>query len=368
LEPSVLPSLMPSLRPTLMPTLTPSLMPSAMPSSEPSLMPSLMPSAMPSQSPTFHKCFMSLKERRIRMIEILETVSDPVTLHMPNTPQNLALEWIIEQDTYCVCPQDFKFVQRYVLAVFYFSTGGGTWNECNAPSNYSDPTEIAHANTNCSILGDGHDVLNAVTFQGTDAWLTPSYECNWGGLACRNSTLCLDRIEFETDGLSGTLPFELQNLTELHYLIVEEGTTSGTIPSAFGTFPELIILDLNFNNLTGSIPEDIYNLPLLFQLDLNDNFLSGTISSAIGNLENLQFLQLEVNKFTGTIPETLGNIPNLIVLEVFGNELNGTMPDGICQNRNTQSGFIGRLTADCDPDDVPRVDCPVPECCTACPF
>eukprot|EP00957_Ditylum_brightwellii_P198811 15153952-Ditylum_brightwellii.AAC.1 len=76
-------------------------MPSAMPSSEPSLMPSLMPSAMPSQSPTFHKCFMSLKERRIRMIEILETVSDPVTLHMPNTPQNLALEWIIEQDTYC---------------------------------------------------------------------------------------------------------------------------------------------------------------------------------------------------------------------------------------------------------------------------
>jgi len=297
------------------------------------------------------------------MIEELKTVSDPNTLLTPNTPQNMALKWIIEDDTYCVCPQDPKFVQRYILALFYFSTGGGTWNECNAPSNYSDPTEIALANANCTILGDGPDVTNSLTFQGTDAWLTPSYECYWGGLACRESTLCLDRIEFENDGLSGTLPFELQNLTDLHYLIVEEGTTSGTIPSEYGTFPELIILDLNFNNLTGSIPEDIYNLPFLTQLDLNDNFLNGTISSAIGNLEGLQLVQLQVNKFTGTIPETIGNIRNIFVLEVFDNQLNGTMPNIICQSQNiNRSSF--RLTADCGPEDNPRVEC---DCCTDCP-
>jgi len=319
--------------------------------------------------PTFELCEMSREERRNRIIETLKTVSDPIELLTSETPQNKALVWLLEQDTFNSCPQDPKFVQRYIMAVFYFSTGGGhTWNECNAPSNFSDPLVIAQANNACTVIGDGPDPFGVPITQGTDAWLSPSYECEWGGLACSTDTLCMDRIEFETDGLSGTLPFELQNLTELRYLIVEEGNTAGTIPPEYGDLSELIILDLNFNQLTGPIPESIYGLPTLFQLDLNDNALTGTISTSIGNLQFLQFVQIEVNQLTGTIPESIGNLRYLRVLELFGNQLSGSMPVEVCQNRDTASGLIDKLTVDCDSSDNPRVECSVPDCCTDCPF
>jgi len=82
------------------------------------------------------------------------------------------------------------------MAVFYFSTDGGTWNECNAASDVCDPLEVAKANANCTVLANGIDVFRINVIQGTDSWLSPSSECLWGGLACRNDTLCMDRIEF----------------------------------------------------------------------------------------------------------------------------------------------------------------------------
>jgi len=244
----------------------------------------------------------------------------------------------------------------------------GSWNECNAPSNFSDPINIDQANASCSIFADGFDVFGRPTVIGSDAWLSPSNECFWGGLACSQDTLCVDRIEFENYGLSGTLPVELGNLTGLRYLIVEEGTTNGTIPSEYGLLSDLVIIDLNFNELTGSIPESIYDLPILFQLDLNDNFLTGTISQSIGNLQFLQLLQLQVNQLTGTIPESMGQLTYLGVLELFGNQLQGSMPPSVCQRRDINNGMLDKLTADCDLDDIPFVNCSVPDCCTDCPF
>jgi len=254
------------------------------------------------------------------------------------------------------------------MAVFYFSTGGGSWNECNAPSNFSDPITIDQANASCSLIADGRDLFNLPTVLGSDAWLSPSNECFWGGLACINDTLCMDRIEFENNTLSGTLPVELGNLTGLRYLLVEEGFTNGAIPSEYGLLSDLIILDLNFNNLTGSIPESIYGLTKLFQLDLNDNSLNGTISQSIDNLIFLQLLQLQANQFTGTIPESMGQLDILGVLELFSNQLEGSMPPSVCQQRGINRFNLTTLTADCNPNDVHFVNCSVPDCCTACPF
>jgi len=256
-------------------------------------------------------------------------------------------------------------VQRYIMAVFYYSTGGGDWNECNAPSNFTDLDDIAQANANCTIIGDGPDPFNAPMFQGTDAWLTPSYECFWGGLACLDDTICMDRIEFEDDGLGGTLPSELKNLTNLRYLIVEEGTTNGTIPPEIGELSGLIILDLNFNSLSGSIPNSIYGLQTLFQLDLNDNFLTGTIASEIGQIQFLQFLQLQANQFTGTIPEPIGLLRFLRTIELFANDLTGFMPTNVCANRDINGGSITKLTVDCI-GSSPEVECSSPGCCTEC--
>lgn len=102
-------------------------------------------------------------------------MSNPEDFDEPGTPQNLALEWILNEDTAYLCPQDESLVQRYVLAVFYYSTRGDRWRECSAPKDFSDPVSIALANAACTIQVEGGD---------SDAWLTPSAECAWGGLAC----------------------------------------------------------------------------------------------------------------------------------------------------------------------------------------
>ncbi|XP_058216178.1 LRR receptor kinase BAK1-like [Rhododendron vialii] len=49
-------------------------------------------------------------------------------------------------------------------------------------------------------------------------------------------------------------------------------------------------LDLNTNNISGQVPEELGNLTNLVSLDLYLNNLSGPIPKTLGNLQNLHFL------------------------------------------------------------------------------
>ena len=64
-------------------------------------------------------------------------------------------------------------------------------------------------------------------------------------------------------------------------------------------------LDLSNNQLTGSIPSEIGNLTNLTLLYLYENQLTGSIPSEIGNLTNLTYLKLSSNQLTGEIPESI---------------------------------------------------------------
>ena len=171
------------------------------------------------------------------------------------------------------------------------------------------------------------------------------------------ATASIDRLEFEGNGLAGTLPSELGHLSELKFLYAEQGAIGGTIPAELGRLSKLLVLDLDYNYLTGeAIPSSLYNLWSLAQLDLNDNLLTGTIGSAIGDFKNLKFLQIGKNPITGTIPEELGNL-NLVIGGFENTLLTGTMPLSLCDNESP-----GQLVADCA-GESPRVEC---DCCTKC--
>ena len=64
-------------------------------------------------------------------------------------------------------------------------------------------------------------------------------------------------------------------------------------------------LDLGYNQLTGPIPPEIGNLTNLRYLYLDDNELTGSIPSEIGNLTNLTNLTIYNNQLTGLIPESI---------------------------------------------------------------
>ena len=156
------------------PTANPTPVPTGLPSSRPTESPTATPSVEPSSRPT-QTCNLSEEGRTALISSFLRVISDPVEIDDPLSPQHFAFDWIISQDAAMLCPQDPNLIQRYVLAVFYYSTRGDRWSQCSSPVAYDDEDAVQEANLACNIRTSGGD---------SDAWLSPSSECKWGGLAC----------------------------------------------------------------------------------------------------------------------------------------------------------------------------------------
>ncbi len=87
-------------------------------------------------------------------------------------------------------------------------------------------------------------------------------------------------------------------------------------------------LRLVSNQLSGAIPSQLGNLSNLTRLSLWYNQLSGKIPSQLGNLSNLQYLYLHSNQLSGAIPSQLLNLSNLRALFLSSNQLTGCIPAG----------------------------------------
>ena len=105
---------------------------------------------------------------------------------------------------------------------------------------------------------------------------------------------------------------------------------TGEIPPEIGNLTNLTKLWLYSNELTGEIPPEIGNLTNLIEFYLWENQLTGEIPPEIGNLINLDGIDLHSNQFTGEIPPTVGNLTNLTYLNFSLNELTGEIPESIC--------------------------------------
>jgi len=113
---------------------------------------------------------------------------------------------------------------------------------------------------------------------------------------------------WEHDNLTGSIPDNIDNLSNLNYLSIQGTNMSGSIPTSVG----------NFTNLTQ-------------HFRLHNNNFSGSIPAEIGNLIGLQGdIRLEGNNFTGEIPSELGNLINLGYLNLTSNQLSGEIPASLC--------------------------------------
>jgi len=317
-------------------------------------------------------CNLDRATRETELTYLAQNISGTGPFTDPGSVQSRALSWLIDDVAY-PCPQDSKTVQRYVLAVFYYGTGGGNWDECSAPEDSADPESVEEANNACNKEAEDQGRTG-----DTDAWLGPSSECTWGGILCfsegSNSSKsgCLEVISIDDNNLVGTLPFELQELSELRIFHAEGeedriGGLTGKLPPQLGNLKDLEEFDVNYNQLTGPIPDSFFGgLVKLRELDLNDNEFTGPISDQIRNLKELQLLQLHVNFFEGNITPALGELKKLVLLSVDTNRFKGSMPLEICENRVPNNGTLASLTADCADDTYEfYVSCPQ-GCCTFC--
>ena len=84
-------------------------------------------------------------------------------------------------------------------------------------------------------------------------------------------------------------------------------------------------LGLDFNNLTGSIPAEFGNLTNLEGFAMRGNNLTGSIPTTIGSLTNLIIFYLSNNQLTGRIPSEIGRLTSLGVLSLGNNQLSGSI-------------------------------------------
>lgn len=149
----------------------------------------------------------------------------------------------------------------------------------------------------------------------------------------------LDRLEWlalASNQLSGSIPSELGKLSELRYLSLRQNQLSGSIPPALGDLGSLVSLDLGSNQFSGEIPRDLARLVNVTRLGLGRNFLSGPVPPELGNLIRLRVLVLEGNQLSGDIPSSLGNLGALESIDLADNQLTGRIPP--------QLGALSRLS------------------------
>jgi len=199
-KPTRKPSRKPTSRPSMFPrSVYPTTKPSRKPSPrKPTLRPTMRkPSMDPTAKPSLVLCNMYPKQRRQEIIYQLSSagvlinatsISNTTATATSSSPQAKALSWLIDYDGLQLCAGDTRIIQRYILTVFYFSTlGDDTWNMCGRFS-------INSCNVNLTVFPN--DPI--VTRYGMFPWLSAVDECLWGGLACKNATGTIDRIEFST--------------------------------------------------------------------------------------------------------------------------------------------------------------------------
>ena len=175
----------------------------------------------------------------------------------------------------------------------------------------------------------------------------------WDECYSITNTTWLGRIN---EGLTGEIPSEIGQLTNLVTLKLQYNELTGSIPPEIGNLTSLVKLDLRYNNLSGSIPTEVWSLTSLKELRIQKNQLSGTIPSAIGNLTELTHLYLYGNQFTGSIPAEIGNLINVWKLHLNNNQFTGLIPETIC---NIDMSFYNPYSFDISGNQLlpPYPDC-----------
>ena len=203
----------------------------------------------------------------------------------------------------------------------------------------ADGVAVADPANNPGLLSDCDTLLTArdtLAGSGSLDWSAGTPIGQWDGVTVSGSPLRVTKLVLVSWRLSGEIPAELGDLTNLLELDLSFNELSGAIPGELGSLTPLWFLssglqslDLSSNQLSGEIPPEFGLLTSLQTLDLSSNELSGEIPTELGSLTLLEALYLSGNQLSGEIPGELGSLTLLEALYLSGNQLSGCIPEGL---------------------------------------
>ena len=120
--------------------------------------------------------------------------------------------------------------------------------------------------TDCAVgqverlaLASLHDLTDGPSWVNRTAWGTDAPPGDWHGLATEGGRVV--EVALPANGLSGSLPAEIANLTELTELDLTDNDLSGAFPGAIAELQELAGLRVSRNaGLEGALPFDLRHL------------------------------------------------------------------------------------------------------------
>ncbi|KAK8308123.1 hypothetical protein V6Z12_D02G035300 [Gossypium hirsutum] len=126
-----------------------------------------------------------------------------------------------------------------------------------------------------------------------------------------------------------TLNFGMDSYHPDSYLeeVIEFTTKNGLFLYEGNILSYMTGIDLSCNNLTGHIPSELGNLSEIYSLNLSHNKLTGVIPSSFAKLHQIESLDLSYNNLSGEIPNQLVELNFLEVFSVAHNNLSGSIPE-----------------------------------------
>ncbi|GAB4832443.1 hypothetical protein Ancab_006463 [Ancistrocladus abbreviatus] len=170
-----------------------------------------------------------------------------------------------------------------------------------------------------------------------------------------------EHFHFSHNQLSGPIPLELfRSEMVLIHVLFDGNQLYGSIPSTLGLVKTLEVLRLDRNYLTGEVPPNLNNLTNVIELHLEHNKLSGPLPDLTGmnslsyvdlsnnsfdeseapewfsTLRSLTTLIMEFGSLEGPIPQDLFAFPQLQQVKLRNNSFNGTLNMGNSTSKRLQ--------------------------------
>jgi RHS repeat-associated protein/uncharacterized repeat protein (TIGR01451 family) len=178
-----------------------------------------------------------------------------------------------------------------------------------APTDFDCATVTQIPLAECQALVALYTSTNGAGWTNRKDWLVTDMPCSWRGVYC--SAGHVQALDLTFNKLTGTIPPELRNLSNLEGLNLVENQIGGAIPSQLGDLVNLKWLVLAMNPIGGRIPPELGKLSKLEDLEINDMQLSGGLPPELGNLSALHNIYLSNNLLTGSLPRSFMQLNQL---------------------------------------------------------